>query len=80
MDLAHAFGVVLKKHRKNAGLSQERLAELCDIERTFISMLERAERRPSLSMTFDLAEALNLPPSELVREVEESISCKSNSL
>ena len=70
MDLAQTFGVVLKKHRKKAGLSQEKLAEICGIERTFISMLERAERRPSLAMTFELANALKVKPSLLVREIE----------
>ncbi|WP_444994511.1 helix-turn-helix domain-containing protein [Aliikangiella sp. IMCC44359] len=78
MDLAHAFGVVLKKHRKKAGFSQEKLAEVCGIERTFVSMLERAERRPSLAMTFDLAKALNVSASELVIDIEKAIKSNNN--
>ena len=70
MDLAHAFGTALKKHRKLAGLSQEALSEACEIERTFISMLERAQRRPSLAMTFELAKALSISPSAFVNDVE----------
>jgi transcriptional regulator with XRE-family HTH domain len=71
LDLAHAFGVVLKKYRKEAGFSQEQLAEICGIERTFISMLERAERRPSLSMTFVLSNALSISPNILVADIEK---------
>jgi len=74
LDLAHAFGVALKKQRKLAGLSQEALSEACGIERTFISMLERAKRRPSLSMTFELANALSISPTALVNNVETLIN------
>jgi len=66
--------MVLKKHRKEAGFSQEKLAEICEIERTFISMLERAERRPSLAMTFELANALKVKPSVFVIEMEELLN------
>ncbi len=74
MDFAQTFGIVLKKHRKKAGFTQEKLAEICGIERTFISMLERAERRPSLAMTFELANALKVKPSLFVREMESLLS------
>lgn len=70
MDLAQAFAIVLKKHRKAAGLSQEKLAELCELERTYISFLERGLRKPSLNMTFRFAEVFGIKASELVEEVE----------
>ena len=73
MDLAHAFAVVLKQHRKSAGLSQEKLAELCELERTYISFLERGLRKPSLNMTFRFAEVFGVKASELVEEVEIAI-------
>jgi transcriptional regulator with XRE-family HTH domain len=70
LDLAQAFGITLKKHRTAAKLSQEKLAELCDIERTYISFLERGLRQPSLSMTFRLAEVFGVKASELIIDVE----------
>ena len=74
MDLAHAFASVLKQHRKSAGLSQEKLAELCDLERTYISFLERGLRKPSLNMTFRFAEVFEIKTSQLVEEVESLIN------
>ena len=74
MDLAQAFAIVLKQHRKSAGLSQEKLAELCNLERTYISFLERGLRKPSLNMTFRFAEVFDVKPSELVEEIETVIS------
>ncbi len=71
MELAHAFGNVLKQKRKELGFSQEKLAELCSLERTYISFLERGERKPSLNITFKIAEGLGMSASELVREVEK---------
>lgn len=70
MELAQAFGLVLKQKRKTAGLSQEKLAEICSLERTYISFLERGERKPSLNITFKIAEAFDLKASKLVAEVE----------
>lgn len=70
MDLAQAFAIVLKKHRKSAELSQEKLAELCELERTYISFLERGLRKPSLNMTFRFAEVFEMKPSQLIEEVE----------
>ena len=37
----------IKKRRKTLGLSQEKLAEKCGFDRTYISLLERSERNPS---------------------------------
>ena len=70
MDLANAFGRVLRKKRNDAGYSQEKLAELCSLERTYISFLERGERKPSLNITFRVAKAFNMKASDLIVEVE----------
>ena len=74
MDLAQAFAIVLKQHRKSAGFSQEKLAELCNLERTYISFLERGLRKPSLNMTFRFAEVFDVKTSLLVEEIETVIS------
>ena len=64
---AIAFGKVLKELRHSAALSQDALAEKADLERTFISFLERGERQPTLSTIIALASALNIGPDAVVQ-------------
>lgn len=66
MDLKQAFGQVLKDYRLKSGLSQEKLAELCDLDRTYISMLERGKRQPTLGTIFELANVLVQNPEDLI--------------
>jgi transcriptional regulator with XRE-family HTH domain len=70
-QLALAFGRVLRERRLAAGLSQERLALEADVDRTFVSLLERGGRQPTLSTLWRLAAALNIAPSELINRVEK---------
>jgi len=61
------FAANLRHHRDLAGLSQEALAELCDLHRTEISLLERCKRSPRLETIVILARGLELTsPSELL--------------
>ena len=66
------FGTVLRSVRHEKGLSQERLALECGLDRTFISMMERGRRQPTLSSIFSLAKALSIRPSKLLALVEKS--------
>lgn len=56
---------VIKKRRVALGFSQEKLAEQCGFDRTYISMLERGMRNPSLQNLFKLAEGLETSVSRL---------------
>lgn len=71
MGLEEAFGRVLRKRREEAGLSQAALAELSQLDRTYISLLERGERQPSLRTIFALAQAFGAAPEDLVRETRQ---------
>jgi len=71
--LEKAFGDVLRTLRKEKGLSQERLAIQSGLDRTYISLLERGLRRPTLRTIFSLAKVLDVTPSAMVREVEKII-------
>lgn len=71
-QLAQAFGRVLREAREQRGLTQEALAFETDLDRTYISLLERGLRQPTLSSLFALAAALQRSPSSLVRAVERS--------
>jgi len=64
------FGELLKELRVKKGLTQEQLATDCDLDRTYISLLERGERQPTLKTLFAIAEVLGVSASEIVRELE----------
>lgn len=74
---AKIFGDVLRKLRLERGFTQDKLAELANTERSHISALERAEKSPSLATIFVLAEALNMPASELIKSVEQKFQSVS---
>ena len=64
------FGRTVRRLRQVQGLSQEGLADLANIHRTYIGGIERGERNPTLTMIVRIAEALGLPPAKLL-EAEE---------
>ena len=68
--VSKAFGAVLRERREAASLSQEGLAYESGIHRTYVSLIERGGRRPTLDIVFRLAKALNVSPSELVVATE----------
>lgn len=70
MDVAQAFGKVLREVRVEAGLTQEQLGLEAGVRRTFVSLLELGEQQPTLTTIIKLAEALNTTPSELIARVE----------
>ena len=70
------FGAVLRSVRQQKELSQEQLALDCGLDRTFISMIERGQRQPTLSSIFRLAKALSIRPSKLLALVEKSYKAK----
>lgn len=70
MDAGLAFGKVLRERRKLAGLTQEQLALEADIQRNYVSLIERGVNQPTITVIFKLASALRCPPSLLVADVE----------
>ena len=64
------FGQLLQEIRKKRGLSQEELGFESGYHRTYISLLERGLKNPSLKTIFQLARALKIRPSEIIRRIE----------
>lgn len=75
--LEAVFGEVLRAHRLGRGLSQEEFAFEADIDRTFVSMLERGQRLPSLATLLAVAKPLGLTGAELVAFVERGMAARS---
>ncbi len=72
-NLSSTFGKVIRQHRIAAGLSQEALAHEAGVHPTYVSMVERGRRRPTIEVGDLLARALGTTLSELVREAESRI-------
>jgi len=73
LDPAVIFGEVLRRLRKEAGLSQEQLAFEAEIERNFVSLIERGVNQPTIRVIFKLAKALNTQPSTMLALVEQEV-------
>ena len=65
------FGIVLKKLRNARDLSQEVLAFRCRRHPSYISLLERNLKKPSLDTLVALAHGLDMNASEMIKEIEQ---------
>lgn len=70
--IAVKFGRVVRRGRESRGLSQEALADLASISRSFLSEVERGSASPSLETMQKLADALGERLSYLILEYEKT--------
>jgi transcriptional regulator with XRE-family HTH domain len=70
-NISAIFGQVLREQRNSRGISQEDLALSADVDRTFVSQMERGIRQPSITTLIKLSGALGVQPSVLVARVEK---------
>ena len=68
--LQHGFALIVRRRRGAAGHSQEAFAHRAGLHRTYVSLLERGNRTPSLEVVRKLAAALGTSMASLVRELE----------
>ncbi|MEH7180524.1 helix-turn-helix domain-containing protein [Neobacillus vireti] len=71
------IGKVLRTLRIAKGLTQEKLANEINLDRGFISELERNKKAPSYYTIFKLAKGLGMPPEEFTKKVNESLDFDS---
>jgi transcriptional regulator with XRE-family HTH domain len=70
IEIRNQFAKNLRARREALGLSQEALAEACDLHRTEISLLERCKRSPRLETLVILSRGLRLTsPAELLEGI-----------
>ena len=62
MDYIHLLGANIRAYRIKLGLTQEQLAEIANLHRTYIGAIERGDRNVSLKNIVCIAEALKVEP------------------
>jgi len=75
ITIEEAFGLVIRKMRKERGISQEKLSFSSMLDRTFISQLECGKKQPTLVTIFELANALGVAVADIIAEVETLLRC-----
>lgn len=68
-----AIAKAINTFRLAAGLSQEELADAAEIHRTYVSQIERGLKSPTLYVLFNIAAALKINASDIVREIEKEM-------
>lgn len=68
--IQRTFGEVVREARAASGISQEELAEKAGLHRTYVSLLERGQRNPTLLVIEALSHALEMPMSDIIKRVE----------
>ena len=66
MDVVRLFGVNVRHQRKLKGMTQEELAAAAEMERSYVSDLERGTRNPSVAALGRIADALGIEPHVLL--------------
>jgi transcriptional regulator with XRE-family HTH domain len=66
-----SLGQSIAKHRRAKNLTQEALAEKADLDRTYLSDVERGVRNPGIRNVVLIAKALGITPSKLLEGVGE---------
>ncbi len=69
-ELLNQLAKKIKKRRTELNISQEKLAEKCNFDRTYISLLERAKRNPSYLSLLKLCTGLEIELTDLIKEEE----------
>ena len=65
-----AFGTAVRARREQLEISQEELGHRADLDRTYVSGIERGVRNPTLKIVARLAKALKTRPSKLMAAME----------
>jgi ribosome-binding protein aMBF1 (putative translation factor) len=75
-EMHAALGDVLRTHRSKGNMSQSDVGMDADIDRGYISRVERAEQSPTIATLFAIAAKLGVPAWQLLKEAEESAATK----
>lgn len=66
-----AVGIVIKKLRKEKGLSQEVLSGLAGLARSHLTMIERGDKKANFETLWRISNALEMKPHQVVKLIED---------
>lgn len=72
------FGELVRDLRLSKSISQEKLSEISGLDRTYISLIERGERTPTLTTINKISKALGLKSSQLLSQFEDRLEKSSD--
>ena len=70
--LNEIFGLQVRRYRKKKGISQEELASLSELHRTYIGAIERGERNVSLNNVERIASSLDVVVIDLLQDQDDN--------
>lgn len=65
-------GIRIRQYRNRLKMSQERLAELSDLNTVYIGVIERGEKNPSIDILYRISKGLGVPLSELLKNIDSA--------
>ncbi|MCM1264186.1 MAG: helix-turn-helix transcriptional regulator [Butyrivibrio sp.] len=70
MDIAVELGMRIRYYRKEKNITQEKLAEICNLHPTYIGQLERGEKNATIESIYRISKGLEVPISKLLDNME----------
>ena len=68
------LGLVIRRQRERLGISQEEFSFRCELDRTYVSGIERGVRNPTVKTLLRLAKGLGLKPGTLVTAADRDVA------
>lgn len=72
MSIKKEVGTRIRQHRTQLGLSQEKLAELAELNTVYIGVIERGEKNPSIDILYRISKGLGISLSDLLKNLGET--------
>lgn len=73
MDIKKIIGLNIREYRDLKGISQETLAHLSDVDRTYIFSIEKGRRNVSILVLFKISKALDVSIHDLLKNIEDEL-------
>lgn len=73
MKVEKALADILRRERRKKKLSQEKIAILAGVDRSYYSKIERGENKPTLNILFKISAVLEVRLSEIIKDIESHL-------
>lgn len=70
MDISKELGLKIRYYRKEKQITQEALAEICNLHPTYIGQIERGEKNATIESIYRISKGLDIPISKLLENIE----------